>query len=57
MQSNLSIITVTLTDLNAHKDPAENQVIYEPFISIEKIASEIFFQNSQENTRSRISFQ
>ena len=56
MQSNLSIITVKLTDLNAHKDPAENQVIYEPFISIEKIAPEIFFQNSQENTRSRISF-
>ena len=29
MQSQLSIITVKLSYLNAHKDPAENQVICE----------------------------
>ena len=32
MQSQLSIITVKLSYLNAHKDPAENQVICELII-------------------------
>ena len=56
MISQLPIITVKISYLNAHKDTTENQVICEPFTKIEKIIAEIFFQNLQENTKSRISF-